>query len=631
MFGCSDKNDLPQKKEVLSSEKISVEVEDEKASEQVKNEPHEEIEESNITISIKDESTDTENDNNESIDQSWYEKQENTVHKGDVVYPYIAPDTKNIAENIFDASFESLGQNISFEGASVNTRIARTGVQSILLDEENDTLSIKNISVEEGQWYVISGYMYTEKLPANVIRYYAAFMHYEKQLDIPTYPVVGISKAKQWEEFILPVYIKKDLNITDIKLVIRNTGAADSADNTEGAIYIDDITIHHVQNSAALYGMTKPASKQTFDGALVRVDALGNMSINQEDEFKPFIPIVVYPGGDMAEWGKYKKKGFNTILCNNPQEAKMAVKLGMHWIWDFYGYGIYENDESGYQRFEKEYWALRNSDPEVFKKLLYFYWDNERYRLFDSLKKFSDFIHKFDVNKEGIRYRPFLMQLSFSTANPHYSNDSYSLVDLQGLYANPMIFEDNDPQNYQGIEFKGDYDGEFANFAIFENIPGVKIPKTVFVINSPFGDKHLANTIFAAFARGGKGFAYWKDGGSQPKIESKLWWKNFDQTTRQIESLMPLLLTPHWTEWKLNVSLADDEDGMVVGTRDFGDKRCMITASRSSKSEKVRFSGLDTADDTAVIDYFSGKKIASWKDGAFEITFAPRGYGVYCW
>jgi len=223
------------------------------------------------------------------------------------------------------------------------------------------------------------------------------------------------------------------------------------------------------------------------------------------------------------------------------------------------------------------------------------------------------------------------MQLDFSTANPHYINDRYQLVDLQGLYANPMVFEDNDPQNYQGVEFKGYYDGEFANFAIFEHLPGVKVPKTVFVVNSPFGDKHLANTVFAAFARGGKGFAYWKDGGSQPDVTTKPWWDDFVQTTAKMQQMLPLLRQPHWTSWDLDVSLPDDEEGIVVGKRDFGEKRCMIYASRSNRAERVRFGSGDIEDGRAVIDYFSGQEVAQWREGAFELSLKPRDYGVCCW
>jgi hypothetical protein len=458
-------------------------------------------------------------------------------------------------------------------------------------------------------------------------------MHGDKALDIPNYPMVSVPGEKQWQPFTLPVYIQKNRQITDIRVVFRNVAKAKTSlqNSTDRGVWLDDISIHPVDGSDRLFGLHPPSDKRAFDGALVKVDALGNFSVKSEEGFKPFLPIIIYPDFKPQNWGKYRAKGFNTVICTSLKEAQAAVKAGLYWVWSLYDYGIYDGDEKGYARFEREYRQMRTMMPELFNKLLYFYWDNERYRLFDSIKHFSDTIKRIDVDENGVRYRPFLMQLDFATANTHYVNERYSLCDLQGLYANPMIFEDNDPQNYQGVNFKGNYDGEFANFAVFDHIPGVTIPKTVFVVNSPFGDKHLANTIFAAFARGGKAFAYWKDGGSQPAVESKTWWKDFNVTSAKMQALLPLLRMPHWTGWDLNVSIPDDEDGMVVGKRDFGEKRCIIMASRSNKQERVRFSSDDAQEGASVIDYFSGRKVTVWDEGAFELQIAPRGYGAYCW
>ena len=541
---------------------------------------------------------------------------------------YRKPPNNN---KVIDYDFEQSG-GIALDGAIKDSSQHRSGVSAIRFKKTNDALIFDNIPVSEGNWYVISGYMYVTSLPADVMRYYIEYKDENgRGIDIPNYPMFAVSKAGSWEEFILPVYIKKNLNVTQLKLVFRDVGKPDAVNVPKSDVWIDDVSMYAVKDSTALFGMTPPQKKQSFDGSLVKIDSLGNFSVRKADGFQPFLPIIVYPGGKLDDWHKYRDKGFNTIICNTVVEAKKAASLGMYWIWSLFDYGIYDGDENGYARFEREYADLKKNSPNVLDKLLYFYWDNERYHLFDTVKHFSDAIKRIDVDTNGKRKRPFMMQLDFTMANPHYVNDTYKLVDFQSCYANPMVFEANDPQNYQGVEFKGNYDGEFANFAIFENIPGVKVPKTVFVINSPFGDKYLANTAFAAFARGGKGFAYWKDGGSQPKIETKEWWKDFNQTTSMMRQLLPLLRKPHWVNWELNSSLPDDEDGLVVGKRDFGEKNCIITASRSSKAEHVRFTGSGISDGTEVSDYFTGKKVAVWQKNAFELNFTPRGYGVYCW
>ena len=566
----------------------------------------------------------------ETTDKAWITYCQSQLHlslkENNITVAHIKPEKK-----VFFSSFEDAHLSVKLDGATEDNETVKSGKTSVRFQKKGDVLVLQNIPVEEGRWYVISGFMRVAMLPADVMRYYVEFQRHGKGVDIPNYPMFAVSKAGEWEEFVLPVYIKKDLGIDSIKVLFRDVGRADAKDADKSELWIDDITVYEVKNSASLFGLTPPQPKKGFDGALVSVDRLGNFSVKEGDSFKPFLPVIIYPDAKLQSWDKYREKGFNTVICNGIKQAKRATELGMHWIWSLYDYGIYDGDEKGYARFEREYALLRKSYPDVLEKLLYFYWDNERYQLFDTIRHFSDTIAKIDIDGEGRRLRPFTMQLDFTTANPHYINDTYGLVDLQSCYANPMVFEENDPLNYQGVEFKGNYDGEFANFAIFEHLPGVQIPKTVFVVNSPFGDKHIANTIFAAFARGGRGFAYWKDGGSQPAVEKKAWWKGFEKTVDQMQQLLPLLRTPHGSDWNLTASLPDDEDGLVVGKRDFGAYRCMIAASRSNKEEKVRFKIEDMPDQTKVFDYFSGQTVVESRDGVFELQFVPRGYGAWCW
>ena len=554
----------------------------------------------------------------------------NTINEENITYDYVAPNSLNIAKETFDSSFEKK-KNYLLDGVEYDYMIKHSGKRSLHFGYDNDTLTIKHIPVQEGKWYIVSGYMYVKSLPADVMRYYVEYMHGDDAIDIPNYPVVGISKAKSWQEFVLPVYIKKDLGIDHIKLTFRDVGEMKASSYASSDVWLDDVTVHEVKDGSCLFGLTKPSQKRSFDGALVKVDSSGNFSLKSDNNLKPFLPIIIYPGGKIEDWKKYKTKGFNTIMCTSLEEARKAVSLGMHWIWSLYDYGIYDGDNNGYKRFVREYQDIKENEKELFDNLLYFYWDNETYLLFDTIKRFSDTIKRMDVNENNMRYRPFMMQLDFSTANSNYVNESFSLVDLQSGYANPMIFEANDPQNYQGVNFKGNYDGEFANFALFDHIPGVKTPKTIFVVNSPFGDKHIENTIFTALARGAKGVAYWKDGGSQPHVETKSWWRDFGTFSEKLQQMLPLIRTSHWTSWKVDSSLKDDEDGLVIGTRDFEKRKCMIYASRSNKEEVVHISTEDVKDDQKIIDYFSHKVVGVWKENAFDMHIPSRGYGVYCW
>ncbi len=255
----------------------------------------------------------------EDINTSWIGDmdlfEDKSIVEGGIAYPYIAPDSENIAEGVFDSSFEKESSYISFEGAEYDYQIKRTGNRSIRFSSQNDVMFISPIPVKEGKWYIISGYMFVKSLPADVMRYYAEFLYGTKAIDIPNYPVVGVSKSNSWEEFVLPIYIKKDLNVTHIKFALRDTGEMNSSEYGSSDVWIDDLSMHEVNGSGDLFGFTKPSLKQAFNGVLVQVDELGNFSIKDENRSKPFFPIIIYPEPNTGSWGKYKNGGFNTICA----------------------------------------------------------------------------------------------------------------------------------------------------------------------------------------------------------------------------------------------------------------------------------------------------------------------------
>jgi len=546
--------------------------------------------------------------------------------------PYFAPDIINIASDTFDSSFEIQSSNYFLdENASFDNSLKRSGNRSIRLSQNEDAVKIYNIPVTEGSWYIISGHMYVKSLPSDVVRFYTGYTNNGSHVGSVNYTLISISKAGEWEEFIVPLYVQKGKNIKDIKITIRNVGEPDTVISPVSDVWIDDLSVHKVKDSAHLFGFTKPEYKRAFEGSKVRVDSLGNFELKEDKEFKPFFPLIMYPGGNLAKFSEYKNKGFNTVVCHNQEEAEFAVSAGLKWVWSLYGYGIYDkmdNNSSGFVRFIREYEDMKKNAPHILDELLYFYSDNELYLLFDSFKIFSDQIKKMDVDEKGNRIRPIYMHLDFSAGNKNYYNESYQLIDIQGTYANPLLYQENDLISY-GVEFKGNYNAEFSNFSMFENIPNIKIPKTIFVINSP-QDTHIKSTIFAALARGGKGFAYWKDSGSQPEVETKSWWSDFSNVTSKIEKLKPLLRTPHWTNWELNYTLKDDEDGIIVGKRDYGSLRCIIASSRSKKSEIITFT-TPNSDIGDVYNFFDGSVIAKGDGDSFSLSFDPLGSGVYCW
>jgi len=536
---------------------------------------------------------------------------------------------ENIGSSIYDSSFETESGHVIFEyGATYDTTLKRSGERSLKLAAKDDRVNVYDIPVEEGNWYIFRGYMYVKSVPSDMVRFYIGYSNNGSHVRTVTYTLLANATANHWEEFVVPVYIQKDKNATDIKMFIRNTGAVDTDENVVGGVWIDDMSIYKVKDTSEFFGDAPYTPKDAFDGSYVKVDSLGNFSVKDGSVFKPFFPLIVYPDPTEIKWNSYKTQGFNTVIGSNPAEMQSAVDTGLYWIWDLDNYGISDLTASGYDTFVNQYNDMKNNHPDIFDKLLYFYWDNEKYEVSKSLKKFVDKIKIMDVDANGKRYRPFNMNLSLTEGSKLYYNDTFKLMDIQSAYVNPIIYQENDVASY-GYEFKDWYDKEFADFSVFENIENMRVPKSVFVVNSPQDDQ-LESIIFAALARGGKGFAFWRDSGSQPEIETRLWWNSFPSLATKLNQLLPLIQKPHTTNWVLEYSEPDDEDGIIVGKRDYDNKRCMIVASRADISKTISFSTPDR-DMGTLYNFFDNSLVASPSAGSVTLSLPAHGSGVYCW
>ncbi len=536
---------------------------------------------------------------------------------------------ENIGTSIYDSSFETESGHVVFEyGATYDTTLKRSGERSLNLNLKDDTVNIYDIPVDEGNWYIFRGYMYVKSVPSDMVRFYIGYTNNGTHIRSVTYTLLANATANQWEEFVVPIYIQKDKNVTSIKMFIKNMGSVDTNESLMSGVWIDDMSVYKVKDTFELFGDAPYEEKDAFDGSYVKVDSLGNFSIKDNSTFKPFFPIIIYPAPNTVKWDLYKTQGFNTILNNTPLEAQGAVDAGLYWVWDLGDYGINDLNASGYDTFVNHYNDMRDNHQDIFDKLLYFYWDNEKYEVSKSLKKFTDKIKIMDIDANGKRYRPINMNLGLTEGSKLYYNDTYKLMDIQSAYVNPIIYQENDVESY-GYEFKGWYNSEFSDFSVFENIENTRVPKSVFVVNSP-QDEQLENIIFAALSHGGKGFAFWRDSGSQAEVETKSWWNSFPSIASKLNQLLPLIRQPHWTNWVLEYSEHDDEDGVIVGKRDYDNKRCMIVASRANIDKNITFSTPDR-DMGEVYNFFDNTLVSSSNGESVTISIPAHGNGVYCW
>ena len=475
--------------------------------------------------------------------------------------------------------------------------------------------------------------MFAKSLPADITRLHIAYAGDGEHINSVNYSLISTSTANEWEEFVIPFYVQKGKGINQIRITIRNEGEMKAANINSSDIWIDDLQVFKAEDSSKLFGLEKPSAKVEFNGSKTRIDKLGNWEIKEDGEWKAFFPIAIYPDDNdinrKNNWQLYKEKGFNVITRVNLPDAKRVADLGMYWVWDIGHYGIYDGSAIGADRFANDYERLKSNNKTVYDKLLNFYWDNEQYDEWDSIRILSNKIKEVDIDNNGNRIRPIYMHLDFVAGNKNYYNESYKFMDTQGTYANDLIYKANDVQSY-GVEMAGGYNAEFGNFSLFENINKIKTPKSIFVINSPFELDNIETLLFAALARGGKGFAFWKDGGSQPAIETKPWWNDFDKVAKKVQKLLPIIREPHWTSWELKYNKTDDEDGIVVGTRDYNGKRFMIISSRFDNNENVTFTTPDK-NISDVRDYYTNEIVAKGLGNSFTLEVLADKGGVYYW
>ena len=169
---------------------------------------------------------------------------------------------------------------------------------SFKLSYDNKVEFEEPIEVEIGKTYTFSVYTKTNSWPPP--NAYLALRY--KSGDTFAWSRWSNSKIGQWQESVIFFTPVKEA------LVIPYLYVPEKIDGLTHDIWFDDI---YIGEGKGFDGV--PSVKKSFDGSLVRVDALGNVEVKRDGKFEPFFPLGIYADNERDDYTVYSKQGFN---CN---------------------------------------------------------------------------------------------------------------------------------------------------------------------------------------------------------------------------------------------------------------------------------------------------------------------------
>lgn len=158
------------------------------------------------------------------------------------------------------------------------------------------------IPVEPGRRYTYSFYFKTMSGPTYVGGQIILHDSNHTYLRNHVSALGGTTKDDQWQEYALPFVVPEGVAFIGCQVY--------KADNTKpgGVVWADDFYL-----GEGLGLEQPPASKKPFDGAHVRVDALGNFEINRNNVWTPFSPLCMY-SDNYRDCSVYSRQGWNTVI-----------------------------------------------------------------------------------------------------------------------------------------------------------------------------------------------------------------------------------------------------------------------------------------------------------------------------
>jgi len=506
------------------------------------------------------------------------------------------PSNKNIDEweTYGDAEID---KNRSFDDHEGSIKLAKTAKTWQGTDK---VISKNRISVTPGKTYQLDFKIMTKTWPPPTIHAAGEFHNNKKKLFNGEGSYFSNSTIDNWEKNTLYVQIP---NNSDIKYYYPKISMLPKY-GEDADIWIDDISVTEV----VIDSKRPDINKKEFKGSLTKVDKLGNIEIFRNGKWQPIFIFGIYADKNRSNWRTYSKQGFNTNMWAS---SSSAIKKGSNA-------GLYSNIQVGQYVVDVD-WLPKDRSKKInhlentiskiksdklMDEVIFYYIDNEFYKITDELIEVSNTIKSLDLDRNGKRMHPIYMLNGAYGLARKYNNIS----DITGTYVAKDRTNTPLSENFTGLQ-------------INEN---QKQPAVIAQINRGVG-LNFRPVLFGAIAKGAKGMGFWRDGGSGINIEKAQWWNDFPNMVNEIEQMMPLIRESHFTDWTVEC----DNDAIIFGSRMYKNKGHLIIANPTSTKIQANFtiSGLPYSINL-VKNYFDGSLVGEANSNTINMTIEANGSKV---
>lgn len=459
--------------------------------------------------------------------------------------------------------------------------------------------------VTAGKQYTLSVFMRSEVFPGPMPTLYVTFRDADRRFIKNDFGSMQANTAADiWEEAVYAFRPPAGTAYVSVMIMLGK-----QSEDNPGSVWVDDIHM-----SEGMGFRQAPAPKQPFEGEHTRIDPLGNIEVNRDGTWQPFIPLCIYASNHRPDWRFYSEQGFN---CNMWAGSHLYVDKAKQAVSDFNPHGMM----SGFQianfiipghKDYRDYTLLDTRIEQIVNaglsdSLLFYYWDNENEQI-DEWQVPLAVTQRIRAHNTG---HPIYMLMGNEGLTRKYKNANVDMIDLTGDYMN--------------ISRERDHTG----MTIADNVENQRAPLSIAQLNFGTGLRFKAR-IYAALAKGAKGFGVWRDdylqaGTQAGPIETTPWWEELPQIRRELDQITDLIRQPHWTQWQASV----DSDAIDVGTRDHDGHGVIILANETAEdvATSITLTDLPYAG-AVVVDEFEELPVMQIVNGEFNVTVPAYGRRV---
>ncbi len=530
-----------------------------------------------------------------------------------------------------------------------------SGSAELLAHHWDNALTSAAFPVRKGKKYLLSGYIKMTHVPRgqNV-----TFALWPRSVVGWSEVAWNVSKANEWQEILLPftpvadgdaywgaftttrafstdyIMLEPDERHHWVERYQPNSVAVDGSNlDRSSRVFLDDFKVIEITEEITPRE-TVNTQKQTFESDYIRVDHLGNFSVNKAGNWVPIFPKLIARCNEKPEdrferqLRDYVNHGFNGVIAMyNVDQVKKAYAAGLEYL---VGMGAHSNtlpdgSEGEYSSLDANSIDRLDAILDYIKKqnrpysLLFHYLDNENEKVqeYAFKQKWARMIDSHDKDRHNRRARPiFYLNGTFGISRLY----SKALMDITGAYVG---------MGGTGSSHEG---APKPTIGIMDVTQAHTIPSNVIQLQVYLDDKFIPSLWFGII-QGGKAVAVWKDGNGDGSSDNKpkpfqeyTWAPKINKVFAEVDRMAAIIREPHWTAWKVHLQ---GSEYVNIGTREHNGDAFVIISNHSDNDERIRLS-FEGITPHHVTDYLGNSGSHSVENGSvsLQIGHGNSGYLV---